>query len=182
MTTTFAIYVASLSDYNNGFHHGQWINIDSTTTKDDVNAVIFDKILATSPSTKKYGELAEEWAVHDYENFPSQLIGSYGGCDINTLIAYATAVEEHGAAIEAYMSYYGDSVKESVEQFEDRYAGVYEDEEDYAYELVESTGMLHGVAESIKTYFDYESFARDLFLDGVTGVRHEGSFYVFNDC
>lgn len=55
------IYVASLSDYNNGYLHGRWIRATQTSEH------IYDEIqqmLATSPSPS-----AEEWAIHDHEGF-----------------------------------------------------------------------------------------------------------------
>lgn len=55
------IYVASLSDYNNGHLHGCWIKAAQTPER------IYDEIhqmLATSPSPN-----AEEWAIHDHEGF-----------------------------------------------------------------------------------------------------------------
>ena len=55
------IYVASLSDYNNGHLHGCWISAaqDSDLIYDEIH-----QMLATSPSPQ-----AEEWAIHDYEGF-----------------------------------------------------------------------------------------------------------------
>ncbi len=55
------IYVASLSDYNNGHLHGCWIRAaqDPDLIYDEIH-----QMLATSPSPQ-----AEEWAIHDYEGF-----------------------------------------------------------------------------------------------------------------
>lgn len=55
------IYVASLSDYNNGHLHGCWIRAAQPPER------IYDEIhqmLAASPSPS-----AEEWAIHDHEGF-----------------------------------------------------------------------------------------------------------------
>lgn len=55
------IYVASLSDYNNGHLHGRWINAAQSAQR------IYEEIhqmLATSTTPG-----AEEWAIHDYEGF-----------------------------------------------------------------------------------------------------------------
>lgn len=55
-----AIYAASLSDYNNGILHGAWIDAD-----EDVERMSGEitEMLADSPTTKRYGEPAEEWAI-----------------------------------------------------------------------------------------------------------------------
>ena len=39
--------------------------------------------------------------------------------------------------------------------------GQYDDEEDFAYEIIEEC---YDLPEFAKTYFDYEKFARDLFM------------------
>ena len=41
------------------------------------------------------------------------------------------------------------------------YQGQYDDEEDFAYRIVEEC---YDLPEFAKTYFDYEKFARDLFM------------------
>ena len=39
-------------------------------------------------------------------------------------------------------------------------------ETEFAYQYIEDTGMLSDVPELLQRYFDYEAYARDLFLDG----------------
>ena len=55
--------------------------------------------------------------------------------------------------------------------------GEAESEEDFAYAFVEDNGLLNEVPESLRVYFDYEAYARDLFSSGY--VFHEG--YVFSN-
>lgn len=57
------VYVASLSDYNNGRIHGVWVNACQ-----DPKAILdaIKDMLAKSPEPD-----AEEWAVHDFEGFRS---------------------------------------------------------------------------------------------------------------
>ena len=55
---------------------------------------------------------------------------------------------------------------EVLRDFEDSYAGVYDSLEDYAYEFLESCGDLDCVEESLRRYFDYQSYGRDLVLGG----------------
>ncbi len=58
-----AIFVASLADYNNGVLHGKWI--DAAREPWEIQADIND-ILDSSRQPD-----AEEWAIHDYEQFGS---------------------------------------------------------------------------------------------------------------
>ena len=48
-----------------------------------------------------------------------------------------------------------------IKNFWDEYQGQYDDEEDFAYRIVEEC---YDLPEFAKTYFDYEKFARDLFM------------------
>ena len=48
-----------------------------------------------------------------------------------------------------------------VRDFWDEYQGQYDDEEDFAYRIVEEC---YDLPEFAKSYFDYEKFARDLFM------------------
>ena len=62
------IYVACLAAYNNGHLHGAWIDVeDEDSIQDAVRA-----ILKSSPIPD-----AEEYAIHDYENFDGVTINEY---------------------------------------------------------------------------------------------------------
>ena len=61
-----------------------------------------------------------------------------------------------------------------VESFREQYHGHYDSEVDYAYQLVDDTGMLKDVPENIAGYFNYDAFARDLFLGDYYSVDAPG--------
>ena len=63
------IYVASLSDYNDGRLFGRWI--DAAVEPEDLARQV-DKMLAASPTPG-----AEEWAIHDYEGFGPLPLSEY---------------------------------------------------------------------------------------------------------
>ena len=82
------IYVASLSDYNNGHLHGRWIKAAQTPDR------IYDEIhqmLATSPSPS-----AEEWVIHDHEGVASHDIAANES--INTISRLANRFTQLGHA------------------------------------------------------------------------------------
>lgn len=62
----YRIYVASLSDYNAGRLHGNWITVDDGIDEQDLWFEI-QKILDSSPEAQVTGFPAEEWAIHDFE-------------------------------------------------------------------------------------------------------------------
>ena len=47
----------------------------------------------------------------------------------------------------------------------------------FAYEYIENIGLLSGFPKILRSYFDYEAYATDLFLDGYS--QYEG--HVFMD-
>lgn len=91
--------------------------------------------------------------------------------------AFALFVSDRHGSIDAF----GDE-DETREAFEDAYAGVWDDEQDYAAELADEVyGLQRGdVAEVIARYFDYDAFARDLFMsDYWSAPASGGGVHVF---
>lgn len=157
------IYVASLSDYNAGVLHGQWFDLNNYNDADELEEDI-QAMLASSPTAKSEGQPAEEWAIHDYNDAVSGL-GEYES--LEHLVELNNALQEHGDAYRAYLEHVdGDG---SVRDFENKFqGGPYDSEEDFAVELLEETGDLNEIPENLRYYFDYEKFARDLFMTDYT--------------
>jgi antirestriction protein len=171
MNDTPRIYVACLSAYNAGFLHGAWIDCDTDT--DEILEQI-KTMLAASPMPD-----AEEWAIHDFENFHGISIDENE--DLNRLVELAEALEEHGEAMAAYLEHYR---FEDIDEFEDRYQGCYKNKQDFAEEYYEESGMIRQIeAAGLKScYIDFEMIARDMFIDGYSGVdRGHETLYVFSD-
>lgn len=162
------IYVACLAAYNNGQLHGAWIDADQSAD------AIHDEIRAMLASSPIPG--AEEWAIHDYEDFGGIQLAEYEGID--RVAEIAALLAEYGEPFGAWADYCGDAV--SAKEFRDAYRGEYESEEVYAEELVDDTGILAEVPENLRYYFDYGRFARDLFMSDMHSVRSgHGTVYVF---
>ena len=187
MTTT--IYVASLSDYNAGILHGTWIDFAQLTGLDDLRAAIA-AMLATSPTAKaEPGQPAEEWAIHDYEGWCGFSLSEYCGLAslwqaYEVLSALCDDFDGDAAAIEAYAGYMGLTDIHDVDDafqagFEDAYVGCFESEREFAEELIDDTGMLADAPDFLLNYFDYEAFARDLFM---TDYHMSDSGHVFRTC
>src|SRR5205085_7828465 len=80
------IYVASLSDYNAGRLHGAWID----ATQDP--AQIHENIAAMLAAGRE--PPAEEWAIHDYDNFGPVHLSEYE--DIAAVSRIGRGIAEHG--------------------------------------------------------------------------------------
>lgn len=168
---TPSIYVACLAAYNNGILHGQWI--DATQDADDIHAEIA-AMLAASPISE-----AEEYAIHDTDNFEGIDIGEYASIEL--VAEVAAALEEHGQPFAAYAKH--NSLREALDNFEDAYQGSYDSEESFAEQLLEDTGCLSEVPQHLRNYIDFKSYAQDLELGGdYTFIRANWSeTYVFNN-
>ena len=187
-TTTPRVWIADLAAYNEGHLHGEWV--DATLGVEEL-VEAGKRIIASSPAYSP-----EELAIHDHEGFGG-ILGEYDGFEY--VAALAEAIEENGDAFLAYMKsraadLYERDVDAIVESFRERYCGEFESEEDFAREQVSECGW-HGVPaqelevpnawpavklkvfEELEDYLDWETIARDIFLNGYSHV--DG--YVFRD-
>lgn len=168
------IYVASLSDYNDGRLHGAWIEAD--VAPEEIERSIHE-MLARSPSVG-----AEEFAIHDLEGFGPWRPGEYES--IATVAVMARGIAEHGNAFGHWAAILDDVGPDDLAAFEDAYLGHWPTVEAYAEELVQEIGLFNedDVPDSVAGYlhFDYEGFARDLELSGdITTSEGDGGVYVF---
>lgn len=168
------IYVASLSDYNEGRLHGVWI--DAATDPDDLFASI-QQMLDHSPSVH-----AEEFAIHDYEGFGPWQPGEYES--IATVSAVAQGLDEYGPAFAHWANIIGTTEPLQMAGFEEAFIGQWPSIEDYAESLFEGMGveLENQLPEPLSYYvhIDYGAFARDLELSGdIATSEGEGGVYVF---
>jgi len=163
-TDTPRIYVASLSDYNAGTLHGEWVD---AIDEDE----IWEAIHRMLASSKQPG--AEEWAIHDYEGFGGIRINE--GEDIAKVAELGASIKAHGEAFAAYVGYVGTSYA-TAKDFEEAYRGEYLSEEDYAEEIFDE----FNVPEPISQYIDYKKFARDLFCGDYFSVDGSEGIFVFS--
>src|SRR5713226_7065571 len=91
------IYVADLAAYNEGHLHGAWI--DATQDPEDIGAEI-SAILAKSPVAG-----AEEWAIHDYQDFGSLRLSEHES--LETVSKAAKLIAEHGDVFAALVDHLG---------------------------------------------------------------------------
>ena len=148
------IYVACLASYNNGCLFGRWIEVgeDEAALRSEVAAM-----LRASPEPA-----AEEWAIHDFENFDGIEIREYES--FGHVVALAQFTAEHGALGGEVLSYYGGDLDDARTALEDRYAGAYASLEDFAEEI--ASEHFASVHDSMKGYIDYEAIGRDMALSG----------------
>ena len=165
------IYVASLSDYNDGILNGVWI--DAT---DDLDT-IWVQVHSMLKSSMSPG--AEEWAIHDYEGFGPVRLDEYE--NIETIRTLAEGIANHGEAFAYWAEHLGSSGWDELDRFEDMYLGSYDSLIEYATELLDGLGIdtdpENWAPEFIAPYvrFDLDGFARDLHP---MEVSYEGNEHV----
>ncbi|MDT5370277.1 MAG: hypothetical protein QOC62_4708 [Mycobacterium sp.] len=157
-----AIYVASLADYNNGVLHGAWIDV--AREPDEIQADI-NAILASSREPA-----AEEWAIHDYEQFGRARI--YEHDSVEQVSRIAKGIHEHGYAFSAWIDVF-DGTPESfdVDSFREAYLGHYDSVQEYVEQMADDLGYTEELAklpEHLQRYarIDTAAIARDMQLSG----------------
>lgn len=170
------IYVASLTDYNNGRGYGVWI--DATLDVEEIKEAV-EHMLRNS-----YFPNAEEYSINDTSGFGGVDIHEYESLENVALIA--KAVEDHGDAFVQWINHYGRTdVDDTVRQFTEHYVGSYESEQAYA-EYILDAGDYNRLIDEAKALlpehlrdhlkFDLETYAQTLasestILEGNTEVH-----------
>jgi len=162
-TTTPAVYVGTYHKYNCGSIYGKWFDLTDFEGPEDFREAC---------QAFHADEWDAEFMYQDWEGIPSAFV-SESSINWEFIDAYKRACDDRReAAFIAWVEYTGEC---DYDAFEDGFCGEADSEEDYAQEIVEDHGLLDGVPQMLRSYFDYEAYARDLFSSGY--VFHDG--YVF---
>lgn len=164
------VYVGTYHKYNNGDLSGAWLSLDEYGSAEE-----FYKACRELHSDEEDPELM----FQDWECIPDGLIGE---CWISE--KFFELADKIGSlwnvdAFDAYLEEFCYSLEDEdidmlISKFEAAYVGEYDSEEDFAERLV---AECYNLPEIALRYFDYSSFAKDLFIDG---YRYYGG-YVFHD-
>jgi len=170
------IYVASLSDYNAGILHGDWLAAEQEP--EELQQAV-NLMLERSPTAG-----AEEFAIHDYEGFGHYAPSEYDSLDWISRIG--RGIVEQGQAFGAWAARC-EHDEDALVQFEEAYLGQWSSVEDYADELLSDLGYIdaveRAVPDSLQPYIslDTAGFARDLELSGdITSVEHADGVWIFD--
>ncbi len=163
------IYVACLASYNNGILHGQWIEInkDAEAVRDEIQ-----DMLGSSPVCG-----AEEWAIHDYDDFGGLRIEE--GTGIESIVELVKFIEEHEELGIAVLEYCGHDIDSATAMLEDNYHGEYDSELDFATQLFDDI-YAHSIPEPTRYYINYKSFRDDIFIDSYYSLEVGYKTHVFS--
>ena len=163
------IYVACLAAYNNGILHGDWI--DANQDPDDLRDAVHI-ILKTSPISH-----AEEWAIHDYEDFdPAYMNENMGMKEVSSIAKFLV---EYGELASAVLIELNGDLDQAKDLIENCYQGEFKSEEDFAMSYAEETME---IPDYLASYINYEIMARDLFIDNFMSIELNHKTHVFTHC
>ncbi len=152
------LYLASLSDYNNGRLHGTWVDM---TQDDDTIAEQLAAMLRASPEP-----YAEEWAIHDHDGWGALAIGEYES--LTHLGVIGRGIAEHGTAFAAWAKHLDPAQWDRLNEFQDHYLGTWDSLTEYAESLLEDCGIdvdnlgPEHLQDYIRFDLDLDAYARDL--------------------
>jgi len=157
----------SLSDYNNGVLIPFCIDLDINNTNEEMLTAISES-LETITDIFNDGEIREEYIVCDVENIPGEYVGEWS-IDSN-FFEYQAAINDSYLDKEVFEA--GIDCGIPFESIEDVYQGEYKDNEDFAYEMAESCGLIDDNAKWPYCCIDWSHAARELMYDFVDSNGH----------
>ena len=150
-----AVYVGTYSKYNDGNLFGMWVDL--------VKCGDYDTFMEVCHNLHA-DEEDPELMYQDYECFPKAWY-SESGIDEDTfdkIIEYAELDEDDREAFEEFTDSFGN---DSFDSFKERYMGKWDSEKDFAEHIIDECYNLDDMMGHLASYFDYDAYARDLFID-----------------
>ena len=149
-----ALYCGTYGKYNSGNFNGMWVNVSTFDSYDD-----FKTFCLAIHADEEEPELMYQ----DGENIPDSLCSeSMGEEEFNNLLKYCELCDEYSvSAVDDFLEWFS---PEDFDRMDDSYMGVYDSKEDFAREIVNDCYDIEKMMGSLADYFDYEAFARDLFM------------------
>ena len=149
-----ALYCGTYGKYNSGNLGGMWLNL--STFDDYEDFVNFCKAIHAD-------EDDPELMFQDFANMPGSLYHE-SMCEegFNKIAEYCELCDDYSvSAVDDFLEW---SSSDDLGRMHDAYVGVYDSEEDFAEEIVSDCYDLEKTMGDLACYFDYEKFARDLFM------------------
>ena len=149
-----ALYCGTYGKYNSGSFKGMWVNVSTFDSYEDF--INFCKAIHAD-------EEDPEIMCQDGENIPDSLCSeSMGEEGFNKIAEYCELCDDY--SVEAVDDFLEWDSTEDLDRMHDAYAGVYDSKEDFAREIVNDCYDIENMMGDLSYYFDYDSYARDLFI------------------
>lgn len=164
-----ALYCGTYGKYNSGNLSGMWVDVSTFDDYED---------FANFCCAIHADEADPELMYQDYENMPRSLYHeSMGEEGFNNILKYCELCDDYSvSAVDDFLEFYS---PEYLDEMHDSYAGVYDSKEDFAREIVNECYDIEKMMGNLSYYFDYDAFARDLFLSDYHFGSHGTVFRTF---
>lgn len=164
-----SVYCGTYGKYNDGSIFGAWLDLTKFSE--------YEEFIAVCRQLHK-DEEDPELMFQDYECFPEQFY-SESCMDEDTfdnIIEYSMLSEDEQEALEDYLELGNEY---DIEKFRERYVGKWDSQQEFAEHIIDECYDLEQMMGSLSQYFDYDSYASDLFMtDYEMGDNH----HVFRSC
>ena len=162
------VLVQDLADYTTGTLRGQWFTpTDYADAPEFADAVA--SFLAIAPGH-------EEYSIDDHEELPGAYVPRHMA--LNDLWTLCANVVEYGPAFAHWAGNVG--AVDAVEDFQDRYRGLWDTPREYAQEFADEIGGLVPMAWPYDC-IDWEQATRELMMDYATFDATEGVYLFFTN-
>lgn len=159
------IYVTNLGKYNEGFLIGKWLELP--TTEEEIEKTLEEIGISDEPDEN--GIYYEEYFITDYETDMDYLkISEYSNIDdLNELAETIDDLDEDEKEIVNAIIGEGYTLEDAIDKKDDvmiysNCSNMTEVAEEYA----EQVGLLESIPESLRYYFDFEAYGRDMSFEG----------------
>lgn len=149
-----ALYCGTYGKYNAGNITGMWVSLSTFDNFED-----FERFCLAIHADEADPELM----FQDYAAMPFSLYQeSMGEEGFGNIMKYCELCEEYNVfAVNDFLDW---RTPEDLSEMPDAYVGVYDCKEDFAEEIVNECYDIEKMMGNLADYFDYEAFARDLFM------------------
>tara|TARA_R110002020_G_scaffold360661_1_gene573438 strand:- start:426 stop:929 length:504 start_codon:yes stop_codon:yes gene_type:complete len=160
------IYVGTYGKYNEGSIAGAWVSLDEHDTE--------TAFYAAAKALHK-NEHDPELMFQDFEGFPRDF---YGESYLDKRIwDWLELDDDEREIVAAWLEANGGT--DSLDYIKDTYAGHWDSWDEYVYQCVDDAGWLENVPDEVASYFNYESYGRDLSYDYTVADADAGGIHVF---
>ena len=164
-----ALYCGTYGKYNTGNLRGMWVDL---STFDDYEE--FETFCHAIHADEEDPELMYQ----DYENMPRSLYHeSMGEKGFEKIMEYCELCDDYSvSAVDDFLELYS---PEDFDRMPDAYVGVYDSREEFAEEKAIENFNPEKIMGDFADYFDYDAYARDLFLNDYKYGSHGTVFVRF---
>lgn len=149
-----SVYCGTYGKYNNGSLYGLWLDLTKFTD--------YEEFIAICRQLHR-DEEDPELMFQDYECFPMRFYSESCMSEeaFDAIKEYSELSDDEKEALDDFLELGNEY---DLEDFHDKYCGHFDSQKDYAEHLIDECYDLEQMMGNLWSYFDYDAYARDLFM------------------